>query len=163
MGRPSKLNAETTQALADALALGTSILTACKAAGIGETTFSAWFKRGRSKAPADAEFRRFRRAILKARASGEVHALQVIKSAMPNSWQAAAWFIERSRPMRWGRADRLKAVEARNRTEAGIIDVKACTDEQLQALINGKKDLTGIPLVHSSRGAFPDSKGFSEG
>ena len=109
MGRPSKLDEARVAALIDALKVGCSAEVACRAAGIGRSTFKAWLARGKSPDPTDAPYRAFRAAVQKARAHGEYHALGVIQAAMPTHWQAAAWFLERSQPRRWARVDRLKA------------------------------------------------------
>ena len=112
MGRPTKLDEPRVGALIDALKVGCTAQVACRAAGVGRSTFKAWLARGKSPDPADAPYRAFRAAVQKARGHGERHALGVIHGAMPTHWQAAAWFLERSQPRRWGRVDRLKA-EAR--------------------------------------------------
>src|SRR5688572_11007505 len=104
MGRPTKLDARTSKAIFDALTVGCSIKTGCRAAGVGLTTFKTWMARGKSDRRADATYRAFRAGVKKARARGEAHALKIIRRAMPDHWQAAAWFLERSAPRRWGRA-----------------------------------------------------------
>jgi hypothetical protein len=109
MGRPSKLEDATAEKIIDALKVGSPIRVACRAAGIGQTTFKAWMTRGNSEADDDAPYRAFRADVKKARAAGEAAALKVIHEAMPTSWQAAAWFLERHWPERWGRRDRIKA------------------------------------------------------
>ena len=106
MGRPTKLDETTAQAILDALKVGCPIRVACQAAGVGPTTFKSWVARGKSLDEADAPFRAFRSDVQKARAAGEAAALKVIHAAMPTTWQAAAWFLERSRPERWGRSSR---------------------------------------------------------
>ncbi|WIC89122.1 terminase small subunit [Arthrobacter phage Ottawa] len=45
----------------------------------------------------------FQAQVLRARASAEVRALHQINSAMGSNWQAAAWFLERTQPERYGR------------------------------------------------------------
>ena len=117
MGRPTKLDETTARAILDALKVGCPIRVACQAAGVGPTTFKSWVARGKSLDEADAPFRAFRADVQKARAAGEAAALKVIHEAMPTTWQAAAWFLERSRPERWGRVDRLKAKVQHNDPE----------------------------------------------
>lgn len=109
MARPTKLDQATARTIIDALAVGCPIRVACQAAGVGATTFKTWMARGSSGDESDAPCRAFRADVKKARAVGEAAALKVIHEAMPTTWQAAAWFLERSRPERWGRTDRLKA------------------------------------------------------
>lgn len=136
MPRPAKLNDERVKTIVDAIKVGCSIRVACRAAGIGVTTFKTWMSRGKSKETDDAPYRAFRAAIKKARTHGEFHALMIIQEAMPDHWQAAAWFLERSRPARWGRVDRLKAILSAHRVDS--IDLSKLSDEDLKAMIEGK-------------------------
>lgn len=111
MARPTTLDESTARTILDALRAGCSIRVACKAAGVGQTTFKTWVARGKSRADEDAPYRAFRADVRKARSAGEAAALKVIHEAMPDHWQAAAWFLERSKPARWGKVDRIKAEE----------------------------------------------------
>ena len=131
MGRPTKLDEATAQALLDALKVGCPIRVACQAAGVGPTTFKSWVARGKSRDEADAPFRAFRADVKKARAAGEAAALKIIHAAMPTTWQAAAWFLERSRPERWARASR---PERKNEAESFnvrdiMLEAKRADDE----------------------------------
>jgi hypothetical protein len=135
MHRPAKLTDETVGVIVDAIKVGCPIKVACQAAEIGLTTFKSWLARGRSEDEADAPYRAFRAAVKKARAHGESFALKIIQDASPDHWQAAAWFLERSQPTRWGRVDRMKATIDREVME---MDVKQMTDEQLRAIVDGK-------------------------
>ena len=49
------------------------------------------------------------RSILKARADAEVRNVAYIRRAAqdPKTWQAAAWWLERSFPTRWGRQQKI--------------------------------------------------------
>jgi hypothetical protein len=132
MARPSKLDEQTAQTIVHALELGVTIKTACQAAGIGGTTFKTWMARGRSDDAADALCRAFRSDVKEARAHGELADLKVIHEAMPTTWTAAAWYLERSRPERWGRRDRLKA---RVGTDAGMAQVR-----ELRRIMNAARD-----------------------
>jgi hypothetical protein len=135
MARPAKLTDETAKVIVDAIKVGCPIKVACQAAEIGSTTFKSWMARGKSEDEADAPYRAFRAAVRKARAHGESFALKVIQDAMPDHWQAAAWFLERSQPTRWGRVDRMKATIDKEVME---MDVKQMSDEQLEAIVAGK-------------------------
>lgn len=43
----------------------------------------------------------------KSRAAAEVRALHMVTSAMGKNWQAAAWYLERTQPDRYGRRERI--------------------------------------------------------
>jgi hypothetical protein len=57
----------------------------------------------------DKAYGDFCEAVEKTRAQAEVRAVALIrKAAMDGTWQAAAWFLERSHPGKWGRQGRLE-------------------------------------------------------
>ena len=69
----------------------------------------------------EAKYVRFRQDVEKARAEAEVEAVSMVKMAARNgTWQAAAWYLERSFPQRW----------SRNRIEE-IVEEKEEADPQL--------------------------------
>jgi hypothetical protein len=116
IGRTTKLDEATARVVIDALKVGCPIRVACQAAGVDGSMFKTWMVRGKSGAPEDAPYRPFRADVKKAGASGEAAALQTIREATPQSWQAAVWLLERSRPERWGHIDRVKEnVEPRHK------------------------------------------------
>ncbi len=158
MARPSKLTSKTVNKLAQALATGAFIATACSYAGISTSLFYAWKARGKREKerlerrigakpkPAERPFLEFLDAVVQAELKAELRALTVvnrvalggevttghtltkipvkvngvpvldpdgqpvyaveettIRSAVPPDWRAAAWFLERRWPERWGR------------------------------------------------------------
>jgi len=117
MGRPSKLNQETQDKIVTALQAGNYQDTASAYAGVSTAAFYNWMERGRierdrltaGEKPNKNEtiFAEFVDAVEKARASAEVRSVVLInKAANEGTWQAAAWFLERSHPQRWGRLNR---------------------------------------------------------
>lgn len=92
--KPRRLTsfASVRQPLLDAIAQGVPNRTACRAAGVPEGTFYLWLK---SKPGFHAD-------VEQAEAKGETFAIDIIRKAMPHSWQAAAWFLERRYPDRYG-------------------------------------------------------------
>lgn len=103
-GRKSKLTPERQERICELLRAGNYAGVAAKAAGIAESTFYAWIERG-EKARTGA-FAEFAEAVKKAEAEGETAALEIIQTAALESWQAAAWLLERRFPQRWARANR---------------------------------------------------------
>jgi hypothetical protein len=94
MGRPSKRTAEREERLLTALAAGNTIRASCIYAGIGVQTMADWRERSRD----------FRDAVEKAEADAEVRFVaQIAKAAHDGTWQAAAWWLERRRPLDYGR------------------------------------------------------------
>lgn len=118
VGRPSKFTQEVRERIIGAVRSGAYNETACAFAGIGESTFYRWLEQARQDEQADlevSEYREFWEAIQKAQSEAEIEKLLIISNAAkgkPTSdgvpgtagqWQAAAWFLERKHPERYGR------------------------------------------------------------
>jgi hypothetical protein len=88
------------------ISAGNYINTACRAAGIKEQTYLNWLKWGEEK-KAGIYFEFFE-AIKKAEAVAEARNVTIIQTAAKDSWQAAAWWLERKHPDDWGRKDQHK-------------------------------------------------------
>lgn len=109
MGRPSKLTDETHQTIVGAIQLGMYQEQAALMAGISRGTFFRWMERGLKGGNQNTRYREFRDAVEKARAEAEARKLRAIHIAADNgTWQAAAWWLERSFPDRWGRRDKVE-------------------------------------------------------
>jgi hypothetical protein len=85
-------------------------------AGVGERTVYAWLARGRDAEKAYEQGQpinvdeqaclQFQQAVQKARADAVVRNVALIqRAAEDGSWQAAAWYLERTNPRKWGRRD----------------------------------------------------------
>jgi hypothetical protein len=114
-GRPSKFNKATAEQILQFIRAGAYIETAASAAGIDKATFYAWLKKG-ANAKA-GEYKDFHDAVTQAAAMAEVRDVLLIGEAAKESWQAAAWRLERKFPDRWGQTRRVE-VEVRKELEA---------------------------------------------
>lgn len=104
MARPTKLTPAVHDAIVESLRAGVCIETAAEAAGVSSSTVRSWIRRAEDHPDDCGEpFLRFHAAYKKARADAELDAVKVIRAASQRSWQAAAWYLERSHPNRWGR------------------------------------------------------------
>lgn len=118
LGRPTKLTPEIQERICAAIQQGNYAFVAARCAGISESTFYSWLDRGaREKRGAFAEFLE---SIKKAESIAEAGAIEVVRNASQQSWQAAAWWLERKYPERWARKER--------------VDYRTLTNEQLEAL-----------------------------
>ena len=107
MARPTKLTPAIAAKLVLAIRVGNYASVAAKSVGIDQSTYYDWLAKGREdKAP----YAEFAVAIQKAEAEAEAATVARIQlaEAAPNTWQAAAWWLERRFPDRWGRRDRLE-------------------------------------------------------
>lgn len=106
MGRPSKLTPERLKRIVDAIRAGNYVETAAEYAGIGKTTFYRWMEQGEKASR--GIYRDFRDAVMRARAEAEARNIALIQKAAPDDWRAAAWWLERAFPDRWGSRQKLE-------------------------------------------------------
>lgn len=94
--------------------------------GVSRVTWRLWMRRGRKEdtrirkggkpEAREAIYLEFFYAVKKALSEGEIYDAGVIKKAAAESWQAAAWRLERRFPDRWGRErGKIDDLEARIR------------------------------------------------
>lgn len=142
---------------------GTYLATAAEAAGIGEATLYRWLNDDRPR------FREFRESLTRARAEAEVNALLTIQAAArggqkrvkkrtvvvgnepqqvvteedeaEGDWKAAAWFLERSFPTRYGRREALEVTGA----GGGAIEVRDAEANRLAQQWERFKVAEGLP------------------
>ena len=125
MGRPLKLTDEVQETICNAIKAGNYSEIAAKYAGVSSTTFYKWMALGDGD-NAESPYREFREAVENARAIAEVRNIGLIQQAATNgTWQAAAWYLERTAPARWGRRSALEVTGA----EGGPIRVDVSIDE----------------------------------
>jgi hypothetical protein len=147
MARPTKLTGEVQERIVEALRAGNYQEIAANYAGVSDATFHNWMARGREEQrrilegekldPKESIFLEFFVVVEKARSEAEVRNVMQIQHASRDHWQAAAWFLERSFPKRWGRKDRHEVTGA----DGGALKIAVSTDEleeRVQALLNKK-------------------------
>lgn len=111
--RDRMLTVELQDALVSHLASGAFQDEAAKACGVGKSTFYDWMRKGRDAQdkeaggrdlnPTELLYLGFVTAVEQARGRATVYAHATIRSAMTKHWQAAAWYLERTNPARYGR------------------------------------------------------------
>jgi hypothetical protein len=107
VGRTTKRTPALQAALCSVLAAGGTRRAACAHVGVDHTQFYRWLER-------DAPFRT---AVEKAEADAELRFTTIIVTAASESWQAAAWWLERRRYADFGRKDRIE-VDIRSQAQA---------------------------------------------
>ena len=84
----------------------------------------------------------FRDAVEKARAEAEAQKLKAIHiAATDGTWQAAAWWLERSFPDRWGRRERIE-VDTTAKVEIVHVDQSA---ERIGLVLETLADIDALP------------------
>lgn len=108
-GPPTALTEEVSRKVCDAIRGGNYLETAAAYAGISRTSLHEYLKRGRRK-DAEEPFASFVAAVDEAMGEAETSFVVRVASAArdPRHWTAAAWWLERRFPERWGRRDRVE-------------------------------------------------------
>lgn len=110
LDRPRVLTPQVQAAIVQALAEGSYLNAACRAAGTTKDCFNYWRRLYESGAEHAQVYTVFYTACARASAIAEGRALDVVRSGQPG-WQGPAWFLGRRFPERWGRR-RIIAVDA---------------------------------------------------
>jgi hypothetical protein len=101
------------EVIVDRVRAGVPPEVAAIATGVGRATYYRWMQRGEDRwidgrmVRAEKRYRDFRDALDRAFAEAEAVAIAHIRKAGedPKTWQAEAWYLERSRSERWRRRD----------------------------------------------------------
>ena len=109
---------EVQERIVSAIRAGNYLETAAAYAGVTTQTLHSWRVRatkeresiasGNKARENESKFLDFLDAVERARAEAEVRTVALIQQAAPNSWQAAAWYLERSHPKRWARREKVE-------------------------------------------------------
>lgn len=133
MARPTKLTAELRERVVRAIRAGNHVEPACRSAGISASSYYRWLERGREEQ--DGIYREFREQVERAEADAEVHAVAVIRKAMPDDWRAALAYLERRHPARWRRHARLELEHSGPQPDSRRrLDLTKLSDEELRLL-----------------------------
>jgi type IV secretory pathway TrbF-like protein len=133
MGRPTKLTQPIHDLIVKYIKSANYVETAAAAAGINKSTLYDWLKRG--SAEKSGIYADFSNAVEKALAESEIADLKRIEQQSRESWQAAAWRLERRFPDRWGRKDKITADITQTEKEEIIFEQKLTADPEARELL----------------------------
>lgn len=119
MARPIKLDDRHIERVIEALRAGNYMETAAAYAGISKAALYKYLALGREArekesnggilSDQESKFAEFVDSVEKARADAEIRNVHLIQqAAQGGTWQAAAWFLERSMPGKWARREKLE-------------------------------------------------------
>lgn len=131
MGRPTKLTARVQRALCGALLRGNTRENAALTAGISRSTLTTWLHLGRTEA--SGRYTSFLAAVEKAEAAAVQASVGVVRHAARDTWQAAAWWLERRYPDEWGRKDRVEITEVLRREAGRLAEEMGLDPEEIVA------------------------------
>lgn len=138
MGRKHALTPEVHAAIVQALGAGSYAEDAARAAGVSPATYFRWMSEGEADLAREEESpcREFYEAASRAKANARLAAIAHVRSHMKDDWRAAAWYLERTQPDKFGRVDRLhhSGKVAGEGEEEQPLDLSRLTDAQLDDL-----------------------------
>ena len=115
VGRKGLLTKELSETIAGYVRVGVYVEEACGAAGIARATFYQWLERGRAEReriklmkaegpkPSERIYVEFLDMMERAYDEATLRKVAVItKSAENGDWRAASWWLERTRPQKYG-------------------------------------------------------------
>lgn len=144
VGRRTILTPELQDTIVSALKAGNYLDDSARYAGVSERTVYLWIHKGRvarenleeGVEPTANELRyiQFLQAVEKARSDAVVRNLTIIqKAANDGQWQAAAWYLERTNPKKWGRYETVE-VTGQDTTITVELTAKDTLREKLAAM-----------------------------
>ena len=101
--RPTKLTRRCHARICKSLRLGNSRAVAAMTGGVTLKTLNRWLTRGDDPEETDPRYARFMTAVTFAELTAEATITQHLMTAAEKNWRAAAWYLERRHPERWGK------------------------------------------------------------
>jgi len=131
MSRKSKLTEELIPIIKSEISEGNYVSVVCQAHGINRTSFYDWKNRGEKGK--SGIYRDFYEAIEEATAKAEQKYVGVIKDAANSGvWTAAAWWLERRYPDRWGKREKVDVTSGGK--QINTLDLKNLSNDELAIL-----------------------------
>lgn len=150
MARPLKLTQEVHDLLVNALRVGITKKSACKYAGIDESTLYKWLELG---AQEEQPYFELFKCLRKAEGEAIVRSMAVIETAARSgTWQAAAWRLERLYPDEYGR----QVIE--QKVSGQVVHAHAWIERLQQGLDAKRHKLVAEPSQHAQSGDIVDVK-----
>lgn len=132
MGRKTKLTKKLINDAEKLIKLGNYNTTVCQYLGIHQSTWYKWLQEGeQAKSGLKREF--FDR-IKSAESHAEIRNVQLIQQSANDTWQAAAWYLERKFPDRWGKKDKVDANLNHSGNVAKKVDLSELSIEELREI-----------------------------
>ena len=137
-GRTPLLNSDTQETIVQAVRAGSYLDDAAILAGISRDTLFLWLRHGRDAQTLQDSgetlddrqslYLNFFNAVETARAQAQLRNVAIIqKAANEGTWQAAAWFLERTNPRKWGRHETV---------EIGVADDRPVEVSEIASLLD---------------------------
>jgi hypothetical protein len=129
-GRPTSFDERKAGTIVELLRSGNYIDVAAAYAGIARATLYNWLRQGaHRKTP---ELALFATHVEQARAEAELRNVALIQKAAVTNWQAAAWWLERTAPQRWGRRNEVTMADVREAAREAAVREGLPPDEVIR-------------------------------
>jgi hypothetical protein len=163
-GRPTVFTEEVKARILNLIEMGNYALTAARAAGVRDRTWEEFGRQARRDVEAGIENERtaFYAQVQEYRARAQGRFVTIISLAAEQDWRAAAFFLERSDPNRWGnRAKQTTTLRGDKNNPVVVETVDAAKDELLRRLeqIRQRHDEVSAMQVAGALGPGPEVEG----
>ena len=140
-GRTPLLNATTQDRIVSAVRAGAYLDDAATLVGISRQTLLLWMRNGRDAqdrldigetiTDRDRLYLDFLNAVESARAEAQLRNVAIIqKAANEGTWQAAAWYLERTNPRKWGRHETVE-IGVADDTPTEVSEIATLLDQRI--------------------------------
>lgn len=140
-GRTPLLNPTTQERIVSAVRSGAYLDDAAALAGVGRSTLFLWLSEGKKAQQKEENAEKltdrdrlcldFLDAVESARAEAQLRNVAIIqKAANEGTWQAAAWFLERTNPKKWGRYETVEIGVAEDRP-VEVSEIASLLDQRI--------------------------------
>lgn len=147
----------------EALRLGNTFRASCLQVGLNPETGHDWRYKGRKEPEKYPEYAAWNARIEETMAEVQAEMVDVVRSTAlsgaPNTWQAAAWYLERTDPENWSKRDKVTVQNEGaplvqiNQVILGDDDARDASRDLLHRLTAGR---TAEPLGPGSRGELAE-------
>jgi hypothetical protein len=121
----TKYNAKVHKTIVDTVRKGNSLRDAGLLAGLGMDTLETWLYNAKTMPDRYPHYVQLKADIEKARAERRGKAVENIitvgDSQQAGTWQANAWYLERTDPENWGRKDKIEHVNDSPKTQVNTV------------------------------------------
>lgn len=147
-GRPSKLTPKLMGALCKHISEGVLPETACAIEGVNPRSYYRWMQAGESD---DAEYRQFCQLIKEAKGAATKRRIMRIEKASEDSWQAAAWLLERTEPDLYSLRSNLNVHQSIEPLELEVKE-PVVDDDRIGAILAILQSVGAIPAIPETQG-----------
>jgi len=154
--RPVQLSSPLQRKIIAFVRRGLPLECATLASGVSRRTARRWRLKG--ERARSGRYHELFAAAEEARAKAEADALRIIAAARRKQWQAAAWWLERAAPERWGRREKHEISGPDGAPLYMEARLRAMSDEELMEFVCKAQAIGESQAPIAQRGAQNDER-----